>query len=560
MQISRERKPKGTRRKLPLVGAVAAGGAASWASWTAPAPARGGLGLLLLAVSLAVGAGLLVRSWWHRTPFNLEIRVPWALSVRARMGEYQRPFLGWSRGFLGESRWAMGTEEDSVGVVGPPGVNKTSGIGIAQALMWGGALVSVSQTPLILRETLIRRFKLARRSGGHVIIYAPTEAGFVEGLRPVRFSPSSSSDPTEIGLRVESWLAATGTAKGLQDFEHFRAGAGAILRGCFLADAHHPTEPGNFALVRKWLSSRNLADPIAILQSLNTKVGDQWAEELEGIEHSPAEREREGFFSSALTTIGVTSNPNVLASTAVNELDAESFLLSGSTLYIVSPTEHQKMAAPLIAMLVDHLVRTAYRLHREGRLPARFLLSLDDLANVCPLPSLESIISQGRGQGVNVAWSLQSLAQLRDHYGVEAAEAIWSATRCKIVFGGLSDEQTLERTSAVIPDERVVVPGLSETDKGPKGSKHIIFRRLLSAGQLREIPSGWALLLYLNQPPRMLRQPLAEKRWQLKWHMIRWAPGRVAVPLVAEPVVGRHGAPVFIVVPPTEAGDVAAEG
>src|SRR2546425_1158980 len=123
MRISRERKPKGTRRGVRLVGAVLLGLPALWAAWEAPRVPVGGLSLMLLAAALAVPVGLLVRAWRYRVPFDLSSRLPRRLSVRARMGWSQRPFLGWTVSFLGTPRWAMGTEEDSVGVVGPPGVN-----------------------------------------------------------------------------------------------------------------------------------------------------------------------------------------------------------------------------------------------------------------------------------------------------------------------------------------------------------------------------------------------------------------------------------------------------
>jgi type IV secretory pathway TraG/TraD family ATPase VirD4 len=213
-----------------------------------------------------------------------------------------------------------------------------------------------------------------------------------------------------------------------------------------------------------------------------------------------------------------------------SEFDAEEFLLSGSSLFIVSPSEHQRAVAPLISMLVESIVHTAYRLWREGRLSERLLVSLDDLANVAPLPQLESIISQGGGQGVNVAWSLQSLAQLAAHYGREEAEAILSATRCKVIFGGLSDPASIERVSEAIPEERVVVQGEQETEEGQgdsvrlgrRRSLHVTYRRLLSPAQLREIPSAWSLFVYLNEPPRMLRQPLAHRCHQLRPHMAAW--------------------------------------
>jgi hypothetical protein len=47
----------------------------------------------------------------------------------------------------------------------------------------------------------------------------------------------------------------------------------------------------------------------------------------------------------------------------------------------------------------------------------------------------------------------------------------------------------------------------------------VSWRRLLSAAQLRQIANDWAVLIYLNEAPRMLREPLAAKRHQFSRHM-----------------------------------------
>ncbi|MDQ6898078.1 MAG: type IV secretory system conjugative DNA transfer family protein [Candidatus Dormibacteraeota bacterium] len=497
----------------------------------------GGLGLMLLGVALAIPVGLLVRAWWHRAPFDIPARLPRCLRVRAHVRWRERIFLGWTQGYLAWPAFAMAKTEDSVGIVGPPRVNKTAGIGIPQLLMWGGAAISVAPKPQVFRETALRRRQLADLYGGRVEIYAPTVRGRVEGLEPVRFSPTSTTDASEITLRVDSLTEAAGTGRNVENRDHWREGSKRLLRGLFLASAHHPTRPGDFAVVHEWLS-RGLADPstgehpleepIGILRGLSVFKGDKyaadlWAAELEGVLGMGPGSERRGFFSAALTTIAAVSNPTVLRSTEGTDFDAERFLLTRSSLYIVSPTEHQRAVAPLISMLIQSIVHTAYRLHREGRLSARLLLSLDDMANCAPLPELESIISQGGGQGVNVAWNLQSLAQNEGNYGQAAARAIWNATRCKVAFGGLDPEAGAESVSVSIGDERVVVPGQSQTGSGPRGSKHVSWRRLLSASQVREIPNGWAVLVYLNLPPRMLREPLAAKRGQLRRHMVPWS-------------------------------------
>jgi Type IV secretory system Conjugative DNA transfer len=262
MRISRERKPKGSRRALPLVGghrergsgALAGLAGACRRSWRA-APG-GGFGR---------GAGLLVRSWWRRRPFDLPAP-PWRMTSWARWCCREQLFLGWRSPW----RWVWAGPEDSCGTVGPPRVNKTGGLGVAQMLLWGGSLLSVAPKPEMLRLTAARRERLARRYGGRILVYAPTERGLVEGARSIRFSPSSSTDPSEIMLRVESWMDAARTSGGVENAEHFRAGAAALLRGTFLASANHPERPGDFRLVRRWLSSRNVAEPVSILRSLQS--------------------------------------------------------------------------------------------------------------------------------------------------------------------------------------------------------------------------------------------------------------------------------------------------
>jgi hypothetical protein len=81
--------------------------------------------------------------------------------------------------------------------------------------------------------------------------------------------------------------------------------------------------------------------------------------------------------------------------------------------------------------------------------------------------------------------------------------------------------QIRKRGEAVDRDRRVaaVVPGESDTHQGRRSSKHVSWRRLLSAAQLRQIPNGWAVLIYLNEAPRMLREPLAAKRHQFSRHI-----------------------------------------
>jgi len=488
--------------------------------------------VLVLAVLAGVACVLyLVRDLVSSGPHKLPRRLPRKIRGRARVGWRERPFFGWGRDWLGWSCFALGTPEDSVAIVGPPRVGKTAGVLVPQALMWGGPLVSTSTKPDVLRATAGRRLQLAAPLGGSVYVYAPTALGTVEGLQPIRWSPlAGCQDPRVAALRVDTLVNVAQVGRGVENADHWRAGAGRILRPYFLAAAHHSLRPGDFAVVRDWLSRHEFTEPQAILGRLGTLAGFQWAAELKGVQDTP-ERERGSFFSAAQNTLGATADPTVLRSCGATDLDPVEFLTTRSTLYVVSPSEHQRAVAPLIAALVESIVNAAYDLHREGRLPARLLLSLDELANIAPLPSLESIVSQGAGQGVLTSWAVQSQAQLRHHYGEHAADAIWSATRSKVVFGGLADGHSLDQLSRLIGDHQVETRSASIGADGQRQeTRGKEWRPRLSPAELRQLPPRWAVLLYHDRKPFVLRVPIAVRKRRLRRALLPWPVPAASMP------------------------------
>jgi type IV secretory pathway TraG/TraD family ATPase VirD4 len=256
-----------------------------------------------------------------------------------------------------------------------------------------------------------------------------------------------------------------------------------------------------------------------------------WAGDLRGLEKLNW-RERSSFFSIAGDALAATSDPAVMASCSATEFDVERFLLTRSTLYVVSPSEDQRSVAPLIAALIESIITTAYELHRVGRLPARLLLALDELANIAPLPNLGTHVSQGAGQGVNISWAVQSHAQLRDSYGEDTAEAIWSASTAKLVFGGLADDQHLQRVSHLVGEHRVKTKTTTVApivNGGPgrvaaHTSHGFEWRPRLTAAELRTLRPGWVLLLYHDRKAYCLRAPIAQHRRLFRRGLLPWRP------------------------------------
>jgi type IV secretion system protein VirD4 len=470
-----------------------------------------------------------------------------------RLRWVQRTYLGWSRGRLHRWRLAAGRREDTVGILGPPRSGKTMGLIVPQALLWDGPLVSTSIKSDVLRATAGRRRELARRHGGEVYVYAPTSTGLVEGLRPIRWSLLAGCRDDHVArLRVEALVEAANLASDVEHQGHFRSGAKLVLRGFFLAAAHHPLWPGDLSNVKRWVASQDPSEAIKILEGVQTPGAKMWAGDLRGLKELNW-RERSSFYSIAGDALQATSDPAVMASCAATELDVERFLLTRSTLYVVSPSEDQRSVAPLIAALIESIITTAYELHRDGRLPARLLVSLDELANIAPLPNLGTHVSQGAGQGVNISWAVQSHAQLRDSYGEDTAEAIWSASTAKLVFGGLADDQHLQRVSHLVGEHRVktktttVAPIAGSVRVATHTSHGFEWRPRLTVAELRGLRPSWVLLLYHDRKAYCLRAPIAQHRRLFRRGLLPWRPPaeeeqrRPHLEVLAEPPEERSG-------------------
>jgi type IV secretion system protein VirD4 len=480
--------------------------------------------LLLALVAVAVWAGA---SWWlEGRPWG---RVPWRMRAPARLAIWRPrrlgggrrvrlarepvwldgPFLGFGRRGLTLRRcFIAGRPEDSVAIVGPPRVNKTTGLLIPQVALWPGPVVSVSTKPEVLEATLHRRRELARANGGDVHLYAPTENASIEGIRPMRWSPlDRCEDPITCELRVRAMIGSSAAGRRVEDADHWRTGAARILLAYFHAAA---LDGGDFRTVRRWLGEHAQEEPAAILRGSDSPAGEVWAGQLDGV-FRISERERGSFFSAADTALAATRNPVVLASCAAADLDVERFLGTGSTLYVVSPASHQQVVAPLVSALIESIVEAAYRLHLQGRLPRPLQLNLDELVNNAPLPSLLSILSQGGGLGVIICWAVQSLAQLRDRYGEQMADACWSASRARLVFGGLTDAGDLERISKLAGEREVLTHSETRGLSGSSSSTGQTWRPWLPISELRRRRTGQAFLLYHTLDPVVVRVPRVDQ-------------------------------------------------
>jgi type IV secretory pathway TraG/TraD family ATPase VirD4 len=162
-------------------------------------------------------------------------------------------------------------------------------------------------------------------------------------------------------------------------------------------------------------------------------------------------------------------------------------------------------SSALVAALVEDLIETARRMAARSagaRLDPPVLLALDEIGNLAPLPSLPTLMAEGGGTGITTMPVLQSLAQARDKWGENAANAIWDAAIVKIILGGASNSRDLQDLSTLIGERDEYTDSTTIGDHGTRSNQRSIRRvPILPPDRLRTLPFGTGITMLRSAPP-----------------------------------------------------------
>lgn len=388
-----------------------------------------------------------------------------------------------------------GSVEDSYLYLGPPRSGKGVNLIIPQCLDAPGAVLVTATRPDTLRATIE-----ARRERGPVAIFDPQSVmGEHERLRwsPVR----GCADPLTAILRARA-LTAGAKLAALRDGEFWDAMAQAVVR-CYL----HAADLDGLSVrdVLTWVSRPADPTPVRILRA-HSDAAIGWAEEL-AAQAAAEPRQRDSVWAGVRRAFDALADPRVLDTCSPSEadaFDARQFLEANGTLYLLGSSGAQLSVAPLVSALIEDIVETARRKAATslgGRLDPPLVLLLDEAANIAPIPSLPSLLSDGGGSGITTVAVLQSLAQARSRWGDSHAETMWDAATIKVVLGGLAHAEDLLRITRLAGE--IDEPTQTRT-RGPAGTTVATsIRRIpaLPVERLRGLPVGQAVVLARRAVP-----------------------------------------------------------
>jgi len=424
---------------------------------------------------------------------------------RPRLSKLAAEDVGYRLGVTREPRRMrlVANWETSLRVVAPPGEGKTERLMRPIGAAHPGPLFATSTKP-----DLYEGLAAARERRGPVWALDPD--GLVPGATPVRWSPVAGCESTRAADRRAGALIAAGAdTSDVKSGEFFRSSAKAVLAGLLHAAALGGC---SMADVLAWASDPSNPRPVQILSRHDGGKID-WATRLS--------RHTTG---SEVTTSGVMRTLDVALSCFQHddvlelcspppgaEFDFERLIEGNGSVFALGK-ERAGGVGPLVTAFAEELVYVAEE--QASRRPTRrldppLMFLLDEVTGIAPLPSLPTLLADGRGRGEVVLYALQSDSQAETRWGTQGAATLRNATTAMCVLGGLKDADDLRELSRLCGTRKVLRHTSSEDARmsGQSVSATWVEEPILEESAIRTLPDGVALVLWAKLPPMLVYLP-----------------------------------------------------
>lgn len=285
--------------------------------------------------------------------------------------------------------------------------------------------------------------------------------------------------------------------EGTEGRDHWRARGTQLLAALLHAAAlaHLP-----MSTVVEWVQSARLDAARHVLTEANTVHA---LAVVQGVASTP-DRERGSIWSTVAGCLAPFDDRTVLASADRADscpFDAADFLRQPHSLFVIAPSDGITPLAPLVVGLVEEVREAALReSNRTGTLDLPLLLALDEVATICPLPSLPHILAEGGGRNMPVLAVLQDLSQAAERWSREVADSLMTLAGAKLILPGVGDADFLKRIETLVGNEWIEQVSRSVTSGGwLSGSwtwgtyKTEIQHPRLPAVSVRRLPPGTGL-------------------------------------------------------------------
>jgi type IV secretion system protein VirD4 len=364
-------------------------------------------------------------------------------------------------------------------VLAAPRTGKSSGLVIPALLEHEGPVVTTSVRTDVVEHTIARRRRL-----GKVWVWDPF------GSKTDAWDLLHGCENWEHALLVARWLGhARKIGEGINQ-DYFDEEAEGLVAPYLHAAALTPDVTA--AGVYRWILDRDDKEADTILDD----VGAHDARDRLRSVYAYTERQRDGILGTAAVQLKAYGHPAADRTARRAEGVTPEELFDGpNTLYIVAGRDHQQLLAPLVVTMVSSLLFwLGERENRTGRaLTPQALFALDETASIAPIQDLPQILATSLGSGVRFLTVWHSVAQIRRHFGVDAAAEIIALSQAKVFMGSITDQFTRQEVIDLL-GQRQRITGSSRPPE------------VMTAQALQRTTAGEGLLINGELPPVVFRQ------------------------------------------------------
>lgn len=181
------------------------------------------------------------------------------------------------------------------------------------------------------------------------------------------------------------------------------------------------------------------------------------------------------------------------------------FLANGTgNIYITWREDQATALKPIISAWIDIICSAMLSLEEDSN--RSMWLFLDELASMDKIKSLVDALTKGRRKGLRVVAGIQSISQLKDIYGKEAATILMSCFRSLIVMGGSkTDAETSEEMSKALGEHEVIRDNKNRSSGGGKTSvsksEQVQRERVILPSEISSLPELTGIISFAGDYP-----------------------------------------------------------
>ncbi|MDR1892360.1 MAG: type IV secretory system conjugative DNA transfer family protein [Oscillospiraceae bacterium] len=250
---------------------------------------------------------------------------------------------------------------------------------------------------------------------------------------------------------------------------------------------------------------RTVGNQMPINGYLKQIAPDHPAKALLGISEVAPSKTRGSFFTAALTTLRLFTNPLIYSMTCETDFDYRATGREKQAVFLILPDEKEtyySLASLFTSQHYETLVNEADK--RGGRLERRVNFNLDEFGNYAQIPGFSTKLTVGGGRGIRFNLYIQSLSQLDEKYDKENAKTIKS--NCQTWIYLQADEtETLEEISKKLGNYTVATNSRSSSysyhsNSSESASVNLTARALLTPDEVRMINRPYSLIISRSHP------------------------------------------------------------